>query len=58
MVGAQRTEGLRKTKQRCLTLQHLLWYAHEGEDMLNRIGTGDESWVHDYQPKSKRASMQ
>jgi histone-lysine N-methyltransferase SETMAR len=26
--------------------------------MLNRIVTGDESWVHHYQPKSKRASMQ
>jgi hypothetical protein len=26
--------------------------------MLNRIVTGDESWVHHYQPESKRASMQ
>jgi hypothetical protein len=24
------------------SLQHLLWYADEGEDMLNRIATGDE----------------
>jgi hypothetical protein len=35
-----------------LSLQHLLWYADEGEDMLNWIVTGDESWVHHYQPKS------
>jgi hypothetical protein len=26
-----------------LSLQHLLQYAHEGEDMLNRIVTGNES---------------
>jgi histone-lysine N-methyltransferase SETMAR len=31
-----------------LTLQHLLRYADEGEDMLNRIVTGDKSWVHHY----------
>jgi hypothetical protein len=41
-----------------LSLQHLLRYADEGEDMLNRIVTGDESWVHHYQPESKRTSMQ
>jgi uncharacterized damage-inducible protein DinB len=26
--------------------------------MLNGLVTGDESWVHRYQPESKRASMQ
>jgi histone-lysine N-methyltransferase SETMAR len=26
--------------------------------MLNRVVTGDESWVHHYQPQSKCASMQ
>jgi hypothetical protein len=26
--------------------------------MLNRIVTGDESWMHHYQPESKRASVQ
>jgi hypothetical protein len=40
-----------------LSLQHLLRYPDDGEDMLNRIITGDESWVHHYQPESKRASM-
>jgi hypothetical protein len=34
-----------------LSLQHLLWYADEGEDLLNRTVTGDESWVHHYQTK-------
>jgi hypothetical protein len=44
----------------CLSLQHLLWHTDGGGDtcMLNRIVTGDESWVHQYQPQSKHASMQ
>jgi hypothetical protein len=49
---------LEKMKRLGLSLQHLLRYADEGEDMLNRILTGDESWVYHYQPKSKCASMQ
>jgi hypothetical protein len=56
-VGAQRTEGSRKMKQMGLSLQHLLRYA-DGEDMLNRIVTGDESRVHHYQHESKGASVQ
>jgi hypothetical protein len=41
-----------------LFLQHLLRNADEGEDMLNRIVIGDESWVHHYQSESTRASVQ
>jgi hypothetical protein len=41
-----------------LSLQHLLRYADEGEDMLNRIVTGEESLVHHYQPESKCTSVQ
>jgi hypothetical protein len=41
-----------------LSLQHLLWFADQGRHMLNRIVTGDESWVHHCQPESKRAAMQ
>jgi hypothetical protein len=41
-----------------LSLQHLLQYADEGEDLLNRIVTGVESWVHHYQPETMCASMQ
>jgi hypothetical protein len=33
-------------------------YRDEGHDMLARIVTGDESWVHHYQLETKRASMQ
>jgi hypothetical protein len=41
-----------------LPLQRLLRYADEGEGMLNGIVTGDESWVHHYQPELKRVSVQ
>jgi hypothetical protein len=48
-----------KMKRMDLSLQHLLQYTDEGEAtcMLNRIVTGDESWLHHYKPDSKRASM-
>jgi hypothetical protein len=58
-VGAQTTEGSRKKiYQMGLSLQNILRYTDKGEDMLNRIVTGDESWVHNYHPKSKCTSMQ
>ena len=41
-----------------LSLQHLQRYQDEGDNMLSCIVTGDESWVHHYEPKKKRASMQ
>jgi hypothetical protein len=43
---------------RALSLQHFLRYADEGEDVFNRTVTGDDSWVHHYQPESKHSSMQ
>jgi hypothetical protein len=48
----------KKMNQMGLPLQHLLWYADEEQDMLNRVDTGDESWVHQHQPELKSASMQ
>jgi hypothetical protein len=42
MMGAQKTGGSRMN-QMGLSLQHLLWYADEGEDMFKRIVTGDKS---------------
>jgi hypothetical protein len=47
----------KKMNRMGLSLQHLLCNADEGEDMFNRIVTIDESWVHHYQPESKRASV-
>jgi hypothetical protein len=57
-VGAQGTERLRKMNQMGLSFQHVLWYADQGEDMPNKIVTGNESWVYSYQPESKCASVQ
>jgi hypothetical protein len=43
MVGAKRTEGLRKMGAGMgLSLQHLLQYADEREDILNTIVIGVE----------------
>ena len=33
-------------------------YNREGDNFLNRIITGDETWVHYYEPETKRQSMQ
>ena len=33
-------------------------YKTEGQAMLERIVTGDEAWVHHYQPETKQASRQ
>jgi histone-lysine N-methyltransferase SETMAR len=41
-----------------MSLDNLQRYNEEGVTMLERIVTGDETWVHHYQPESKQASMQ
>ena len=33
-------------------------YDHEGDGFLHRIVTGDETWIHQFEPESKRQSMQ
>lgn len=38
--------------------QLLFRYNREKEDFLNIIVTGDESWVHHYDPENKRQSME
>jgi hypothetical protein len=47
-----------KVNRMDLSLQHLLRYADGGGDILNRNVTGNEIWVYQYQPESKRASVQ
>jgi hypothetical protein len=54
----QKDRDREKMNRTDLPLQHLLWYVDEGEDMCNRIVSGDKSWVHHYQHKSKCASVQ
>ena len=41
-----------------MSLDNLQRYNEEGVEMLERIVTGDETWVHHYQPETKQASMQ
>jgi hypothetical protein len=38
--------------------RHLACYHEEGDNFLQRIVTGDETWVHHYQLETKRKSMQ
>ena len=40
------------------SLDNLQRYKTEGQAMLERIVTGDETWVHHYQPETKQASRQ
>ncbi|KAJ4446108.1 hypothetical protein ANN_12800, partial [Periplaneta americana] len=40
----------------CCELQHLI--SEHGKVYLNFIITGDESWLHNYDPGSKHASRQ
>src|ERR1051325_474631 len=44
--------------QMTTSLDNLQRYNDEGEAMLERIVTGDETWVDRYQPESKQALMQ
>ena len=42
---------------------HFSWellecFEKEGEDFLKKIITGDETWVHHYDPENKRQSME
>jgi hypothetical protein len=38
--------------------RHLNRYHLGGDDFLKNIATGDESWVHHYDPENKRQSME
>ena len=40
------------------SLDNLQRYKTEGEAMLERIVTGEETWIHHYQPETKQASRQ
>lgn len=43
--------------RRAISQRHLERYENEGEDFLERIVIGDETWVHHFEPESKRQSM-
>ena len=56
-IPRQLSDEQKHTRQ-TICQQHLDRHAREVDAFLNRIVTGDESWVHHYEPKSKRQSMQ
>jgi len=47
-------------EHKCLDFcsRHLAYYREEGDNFLQQIVTGDETWIHHYEPESKRQSMQ
>jgi transposase len=51
-------KDIEKMSRMGVSLHHPLWYAVEGEDILNRIVTEDESWMRHNQSESKRAPLQ
>jgi hypothetical protein len=56
-VPKQLTED-HKQKHVEICTQFLHRYGREGEGLLERIVTGDETWVHHFEPESKQQSMQ
>ena len=56
-VPRQLTDELKQSRLN-ISMQMLQRYQSEGEEFMNRIITGDESWAHHYEPETKRQSMQ
>ena len=55
-VARQLTEAY---KQSCLeACSELLEYCHSDKTFLQRIVTGDETWVHHFKPESKKFKSQ
>jgi len=48
----------RKHKRLDVCSQHLARYREEGDNFLQQTVTGDETWIHHYEPQSKRQSLQ
>jgi hypothetical protein len=49
--------GNHKTEQMGSTLKFLTCYAQEGDEFLDCIATGDETWVFHHTPESKQQSL-
>jgi len=49
---------LKPDQQATSCLNSLQCYNTEGQEMLERVVTGDDSWIYHYQPETKRAFMQ
>ena len=47
-----------KETKKTIAINLLHRYETEGEEFLSNIVTGDETWVHFFEPESKRQSME
>jgi len=47
-----------KEHRKTVAQEFLHRYRLEGDDFLKNIATGDEYWVHYYDPENKRQSME
>ena len=47
-----------KRKRLEVCSRHLACYREEGDNFLQQIVTGDETWIHHYEPERKRQSVQ
>lgn len=56
-VPRKLTEENKQQRQKCCE-RLLQRYREEGDDFLFNIVTGDETWVHSYDPEEKRQSME
>jgi hypothetical protein len=50
--------GSMKQHRKTVAQELLNRYHIKGDDFLNNIATGDESWVQHYDPENKRQSME
>ena len=50
-------DDVKKGKRMIASLNNLQRYAEEGDNFLDRIVTGDETWILHYTPESKQQSM-
>jgi hypothetical protein len=48
----------KKQKRVEICEEFLKHYREEGDQFLLNIGTGDESWIHNFEPEGKRLSVQ
>jgi hypothetical protein len=47
-----------KNRRFRIALSHLQRFKEEGNEFLDSIVTGDETWVHHFTPQTKQAGMQ
>ena len=57
-MGSKTTQEVHKQMRVDIGQKYLDRYSNEQDIFLDRIITGDEIWVHHYEPKSKRQSME